>query len=365
MRLLRFFTCGEVDDGKSTLIGRLFCDTGQIPDDLLASMKGNLAHYTDGLKAEREQNITVDAAYRFFEDEDSKFIVADAPGHLPYLRQMVSAASTADAAIILVDATRGVSDQTLRHAHICQWLGIRSIAFAINKMDAVAWSEEHFKKIKHSLSVFTTAHFFPISALHGDNVASTSLSASWYQGSTLLQWMKKLTPQSLTSKAVRFPIQLVQPNGRALGTLASGILVSQQTLTANTVNVHVEKMWQHINELKKAEAGQPLSLQLTGQPARGTLLHDGSAHTSKRWRAQWIHFKPTRGLIAHRLGWVSPIQSLAEERTLAIAELKEGIVEFQEALTADAFSDIPATGRLIAVDELGDTVMALLLQKAL
>ena len=208
MDLLRFTTAGSVDDGKSTLIGRLLYDSRSIFDDQLeaveqaSSKRGSgevdLSLLTDGLRAEREQGITIDVAYRYFATPRRKFIIADTPGHIQYTRNMVTGASTANLAIILVDARKGIQEQTNRHAFIASLLGIPHIVFCINKMDLVDYDEAVFKKIQHQLEDFSSKldvrdlNFIPISALKGDNVVNRSTRMDWYQGSTLMYMLENI-----------------------------------------------------------------------------------------------------------------------------------------------------------------------------
>ncbi len=208
MDLLRFTTAGSVDDGKSTLIGRLLYDSRSIFDDQLeavekaSSKRGSgevdLSLLTDGLRAEREQGITIDVAYRYFATPRRKFIIADTPGHIQYTRNMVTGASTANLAIILVDARKGIQEQTNRHAFIASLLGIPHIVFCINKMDLVDYDEKVFKDIQHQLEDFSSKldvrdlNFIPISALKGDNVVIRSNRMDWYQGSTLMYMLENI-----------------------------------------------------------------------------------------------------------------------------------------------------------------------------
>jgi len=226
MQLLRFTTAGSVDDGKSTLIGRLLYDSKSIFQDQLDAIeetsrrKGDgqldLALVTDGLRAEREQGITIDVAYRYFATPQRKFIIADTPGHIQYTRNMVTGASTADLAIILVDARNGVIEQTLRHSFIASLLRIRHIVVCINKMDLVDFSQDVYNEIKNHFMEFVPKldiqdiHFVPISALHGDNVVEKSGNTSWYNGETLLHLLEHIpvTYHNNTTDA-RFPVQYV------------------------------------------------------------------------------------------------------------------------------------------------------------
>jgi bifunctional enzyme CysN/CysC len=226
MDLLRFSTAGSVDDGKSTLIGRLLYDSKGIFEDQLAAIertslrRGNaavdLALLTDGLRAEREQGITIDVAYRYFATPRRKFIIADTPGHIQYTRNMVTGASTADLGVVLIDARKGVLEQSRRHAFICSLLGIPHVVVAVNKMDLVDYSEEVFERIADEFAKWSAkldVHditFIPMSALHGDNVVERSLNMPWYQGPSLLYHLEHVhiaSDRNLIDN--RFPVQWV------------------------------------------------------------------------------------------------------------------------------------------------------------
>ena len=227
MELLRFTTAGSVDDGKSTLIGRLLYDSKAIFQDQMDAMEKaskrmggdgvvNLALLTDGLRSEREQGITIDVAYRYFATPKRKFIIADTPGHIQYTRNMVTGASTANLAIILVDARHGLVEQTARHSFIASLLGIKHVVYCINKMDLVDYSQDVFEKIKKQLEDFTSKlevsdiSYIPISALLGDNVVDRSKKMDWFQGSTLLYRLETVhiaSDQNLVD--CRFPVQTV------------------------------------------------------------------------------------------------------------------------------------------------------------
>ena len=231
VEILRFNTCGSVDDGKSTLIGRLLYDSKSLMEDQLEALERsaditgggqiNLANLTDGLRAEREQGITIDVAYRYFATPKRKFIVADTPGHVQYTRNMVTGASTANLSIVLVDARQGVIEQTRRHTYLAALLGIPHLVIAVNKMDLVDWSEERFLEIRDEiedflpkLDVFRDVKFIPISALNGDNVVDASQETPWYQGPTLLGHLETVHIASdWNLNAFRFPVQWVnRPN---------------------------------------------------------------------------------------------------------------------------------------------------------
>ena len=226
MELLRFSTAGSVDDGKSTLIGRLLYDSKSIFQDQYDAIeesskrKGdenvNLALLTDGLRAEREQGITIDVAYRYFATPKRKFIIADTPGHIQYTRNMVTGSSTSNLSIILIDARHGVVEQTCRHTFISSLLGIPHVVFCINKMDLVDYSEEVYEKIKDDLEAFSSKlnvkdiHFIPISALNGDNVVNQSEKMDWYKGSTLMYLLENIHIGSDYNHIdCRFPVQNV------------------------------------------------------------------------------------------------------------------------------------------------------------
>ena len=226
MELLRFATAGSVDDGKSTLIGRLLHDSKSIFEDQLEAVERssaqrghdyvNLALLTDGLRAEREQGITIDVAYRYFATPKRKFIIADTPGHVQYTRNMVTGASTADLAIVLVDARKGMLEQSRRHAYIATLLGIPHLVVAINKMDLVEWDEVVFKDISHQFSGFAAGlrphevKFIPMSALLGDNVVDRSAHMPWYDGPALLEYLEEVELESSHNHAdARFPVQYV------------------------------------------------------------------------------------------------------------------------------------------------------------
>jgi bifunctional enzyme CysN/CysC len=243
--LLRFLTCGSVDDGKSTLIGRLLYDTKLIYEDQLKALESDsrrhgtqgeridFALLVDGLAAEREQGITIDVAYRFFSTEKRKFIVADTPGHEQYTRNMATGASTADLAVILVDAQRGVLTQTRRHSYICSLLGIRHVVLAVNKMDLVGYSRSVFEGIEEDYRAFAAKLGFesivciPISALEGDNIAMRSARTGWHMGPALLPYLETVDVSAdLSDKPFRLPVQWVARPNHAFrgfsGTIASG-----------------------------------------------------------------------------------------------------------------------------------------------
>ena len=288
MDLLRFTTAGSVDDGKSTLIGRLLYDSKSIFEDqmeaieIASSNKGeekvNLALLTDGLRAEREQGITIDVAYRYFATPKRKFIIADTPGHVQYTRNMVTGASTANLAIILVDARKGIVEQTKRHSFIASLLGIPHIIYCINKMDLVNHEEEVFEKTKKELVDFSSKlttkdiRFLPISALNGDNVVNRSKKMNWYEGSTLLHTLENIhiaSDQNLID--CRFPVQhVIRPQKEEFhdfrgyaGRIAGGVFKKNDevVLLPSGFQSRIKSIQIFDNELEEAFA--PMSVTMT------------------------------------------------------------------------------------------------------
>jgi bifunctional enzyme CysN/CysC len=297
--LLRFLTCGSVDDGKSTLIGRLLYDTKLILEDqLLALEKDSRKHGTtgedidlallvDGLEAEREQGITIDVAYRFFSTPRRSFIVADTPGHEQYTRNMATGASNSDAAVILIDARKGVLTQTRRHSYICSLLGIRHVAVAVNKIDLVDFSGERFHHIMGDYFGFAQALGFasitpiPLSARYGENVTSRSDRMRWYDGPTLLEYLESVeVDQALAQKPFRFPVQWVnRPNldfRGFSGTVASGKIGAGDKITvaASGKESLVTRIVTADGDLPEAKAGDAVTLTLADEidVARGDVL---------------------------------------------------------------------------------------------
>ncbi|MDH5421279.1 MAG: GTP-binding protein, partial [Acidimicrobiia bacterium] len=297
--LLRFLTCGSVDDGKSTLIGRLLHDSKMIYEDQLATLQVDsttmgsagdevdLALLMDGLKAEREQGITIDVAYRYFSTARRKFIIADTPGHEQYTRNMVTGASTCQLAIILIDARRGVLPQTKRHSYIASLLGIRNVVVAINKMDLVDWSEDRFNEIRDAYLEFAKGldignpYFLPMSALLGDNVVDRGSSLAWFSGPPLMEHLETVNVASgIDFDRFRMPVQLVlRPNldfrGFA-GTIASGVLRPGDPVISlpSGVGSTVERIVSFDGDLDVAGPGRAVTVTLTDEIdiSRGDLL---------------------------------------------------------------------------------------------
>lgn len=302
--LLRFITCGSVDDGKSTLIGRLLFDSKMIYEDQLSSLKTDskkvgtqgddidFALLVDGLSAEREQGITIDVAYRFFSTDARKFIVADTPGHEQYTRNMATGASTAEAAVLLVDAQKGVITQTQRHSNIAALMGVRHVVLAVNKMDLVNYSENTFNTIKQDYLEFAQNLGFesiaaiPVSALKGDNITSNSTTMDWYQGPTLLEHLETMEVDTADNAApFQMPVQWVNRPSMDFrgfaGTIASGSIKTGdkvRVLPAGTVTT-VKEIITFDKKLESAHAGEAVTLTLTDDidVSRGDVLSADNA----------------------------------------------------------------------------------------
>jgi sulfate adenylyltransferase subunit 1 len=301
MELLRFTTAGSVDDGKSTLIGRLLYDSKSIFQDQIDAIerismrkgeeKLNLAYFTDGLKAELEQGITIDVAYRYFATPKRKFIIADTPGHIQYTRNMVTGASTANLAIILVDARKGIIEQTKRHSLIASLLGIPHLAICINKMDLVDWDESVYENIRDAYKEFASklsirdVHFIPISALLGDNIVHKSENMSWYEGTTLMYLLENIhiaNDQNMVD--TRFAVQgVIRPQSdkfhdyRAFsGRMLGGILRKgdRVTIYPSGFSSKIKSIHHGEAEIEEAFVPQSVSVQLEDEidVSRGDMI---------------------------------------------------------------------------------------------
>ncbi len=399
IELLRLVTVGSVDDGKSTLIGRLLVDTkGAFEDQLLAVRKKNstqsnaadidLALLTDGLAAEREQGITIDVAYRYFASSKRKFIMADCPGHEQYTRNMVTGASTANAAIILIDARHGVMPQTKRHTHILGLLGMPHLIVAINKMDIADYSETTFNRIRDELTAFCAKqgihdlHCIPMSALEGDMVTARGDNMPWYKGKTLLETLESLSVEAKTDQPFRMPVQLVNrpqtpelPDYRGfMGRIASGsIKVGDQVLAMPSRQTSkVKEIVTFDGLLDEAFAPQSISLVLEDEIdlSRGDLLsapkQPPHAHKILHAHVCWIGDEPlTEGkryiikhcsneskVIVDKIESRTNIHTLAAEAsdTLAMNDIGRIRLKVQRAIYSDPYQDNPTTGSFILID---------------
>ena len=287
-RLLRIVACGSVDDGKSSLLGRLLADTGSAPDDELAACGGDLSRLFDGLEAEREQGITIDVAYRYFETERTKFIVADAPGHEQYTRNLVTGASTADIALVLVDARKGVLDQTRRHAFLCRLLGVRRLVLLVNKMDLTGFDRGAFDTAVQAFAALAPdCEAIPISAVTGDNVGAPSPHMPWYSGPPLLDLLESTAVEQAAGAdgPFRLPVQSVtrfdDAHRGVAGLIAAGkVRVGDgvQVMPAGT-RAAVSRLVVGFDERQSAEAGEAVTLVLDRQLdcSRGDVVAAGPA----------------------------------------------------------------------------------------
>jgi bifunctional enzyme CysN/CysC len=397
--LLRFITCGSVDDGKSTLIGRLLWDSKMIFEDQLAALESDsrrcgtqgeridYALLLDGLQAEREQGITIDVAYRFFSTDKRKFIVADTPGHEQYTRNMVTGASTAQAAVILIDARKGILTQTRRHSYLCSLVGIRRILLAINKMDLVAYSSSQFERIRKEYEDFagglgfTSITAIPISALEGDNVLQPSFNTPWYQGPTLMQYLETVeVADEAASQPFRMRVQWVnRPNldfRGFCGTIASGsIRPGEMVIVSSSGQASkVTRIVTLAGDLPVAVAGQAVTLCLADEIdiSRGDLLAGPQSrpHFIDRFEAKlvWLHedpLLPGRSYLLKAGSTTTPAQidevrfrvnvnNLQQEqaKTLALNEVGSCAISANHPIPFDTYRTNRATGSFILIDRL-------------
>jgi bifunctional enzyme CysN/CysC len=407
--LLRFATAGSVDDGKSTLIGRLLYDSKTLFTDQLAAVervsreRGNdftdLALLTDGLRAEREQGITIDVAYRFFATPRRRFIIADAPGHIQYTRNMVTAASTADVAVLLLDARKGITEQSRRHAFLSTLLGVPHLVLCVNKMDLVDWSEDAFEAIREEFIEFASrlrVHdltFIPVSALHGDNVVTKSKRMEWYDGLPLLRHLERLYVASDRNLVdVRFPVQyVIRPQSHTVidyrgyaGTVASGVLKP-----GDPVLVLPSGLETMIASIETAdgpvdEAFPPMSVTVTLADhldiGRGDMLcrphnvptiaqeldaqvcwMDESAPMTNGARYGIKHTTRWAKALVREIGYRIDVNTLhRQEGVEALAQNEIGRVRLRvtQPLFVDPYSDNRQTGSFILVDERSNKTVA-------
>ncbi|WP_322989750.1 sulfate adenylyltransferase subunit CysN [Hoeflea sp.] len=397
--LLRFITCGSVDDGKSTLIGRLLYDTKLIFEDQLAALESDsrkhgtagedidFALLVDGLEAEREQGITIDVAYRFFATQKRKFIVADTPGHEEYTSNMATGASTAELAVVLVDARKGVLEQTRRHSHIVSLLGIRHIVLAVNKIDLMDHDQAVFDAIVEEYRAFAKPlgfddiHAIPISARFGDNVSIASTAMPWYDGPTLIEHLESVVlPDSAVELPFRFPVQLaVRPHldfrGFA-GQIASGkVAVGDQVVVANSGQMgSVKSIVTADGLLNAAREGQAVTLVLDDEVdiSRGSMLSHPDARplVSDQFQAHVIWFDkktlmPGRSYILRTETMSTPasvtklkhkidVNSLTLEAATHLDRNEIGVcnISTQMPVAFDAYRDNRATGNFTMIDRM-------------
>jgi sulfate adenylyltransferase large subunit len=393
--LLRFTTAGSVDDGKSTLIGRLLYDSRNVYEDQIKSVRKasvnrtagaiDFSLLTDGLRAEREQGITIDVAYRYFTTARRKFIIADTPGHEQYTRNMATGASTADLAIILIDARQGVLQQSRRHAYIASLLGIPRLVVAVNKMDLVSFDEGVFRAIESEFSAFLKklnappAYFLPISALHGDNVVAPSRNTPWFSGVNLLEHLETVeVPAPVSTGDFRFPVQrVVRPDASFRG--YAGQIVAGSIHPGDPVYVlpagrrtTVKSITTFDGDLNLAFA--PMSVTLTLQDeidiSRGDIIAAAGniPHGARHFKATvvWMHQTPLEPhkqyLLKHASQMVKTeiksiqhrvnIHTLEQEKVGALELNSIGVVEFEtaRALFFDSYKENRFTGSIIIID---------------
>jgi sulfate adenylyltransferase subunit 1 len=395
--LLRFSTAGSVDDGKSTLIGRLLYDSRNVYEDQVRAVTGTIAapgrkqlsidfaQLTDGLRAEREQGITIDVAYRYFSTQRRKFIIADTPGHEQYTRNMATGASTADLAIILIDARKGILTQSRRHAYIASLLGIRHLVAAINKMDLVDFSETTYRQIEADFAAlvkqFGTASLvtIPVSALDGDNVVEPSVRMPWYTGLTLLEHLEQVPAGTLDiNKAFRLPVQrVIRPdhNYRGFaGQIAAGTIRKGDTIVAlpSGLTSRVASITTFDGDLDEARAPQSIALTLEEELdiSRGDVIADPThpPESATEFEAALVWFDESRleshkpYLLKHgtqtfnarttRVLHRTNIQTLENEAVHTLGMNDVGIVEIATTrpIFFDSYTDNRATGSFILID---------------
>ena len=396
--MLRILTCGSVDDGKSTLIGRLLYDSKMIFEDQMAAIEKDskrfnttdndfdLSLLVDGLQSEREQGITIDVAYRYFATDQRKFIIADTPGHEQYTRNMATGASTCDLAIILIDARHGVQVQTRRHSYICSLLGIKNVVVAINKMDAVGYEQSVYQNIKKDYREFAQdlsfddVRFVPISALRGDNVVNESEAMSWYPGSTLMKLLNTVQVNHAKNDEFRLQVQYVnRPNldfRGFSGTIAAGDIRVGDTVASlpSGKESKVKSIVTFDGDLEKASAGMAITLTLEDEidVSRGDMLvrpHQ-KPHSADSFEADvvWMTEEPLHVDREYEIkvgsksvyGFAEAINYKVDVNTLEQQEASQlnlnEIGNCQFALTApvqfDAYDVNKHTGAFIVIDRL-------------
>jgi bifunctional enzyme CysN/CysC len=403
--LLRFITCGSVDDGKSTLIGRLLWDSKMVFEDQLATLaadskrvgtQGENIDYAlllDGLQAEREQGITIDVAYRYFSTDKRKFIVADTPGHEQYTRNMVTGASTADVAVILIDARKGVLTQTRRHSYLVSLVGIRHVVLAINKMDLVDYSAKRFETIHREYGLFASGLGFesvtaiPISALEGDNVISTSNRTPWYEGPSLMEYLETVQIEdALAAKPFRLPVQWVNRPDLDFrgfcGTVTSGSIRpgDEVVVTSSGKTSRVARIVTMKGDLEEAVAGQAVTLTLTDEIdiSRGDLLaapKNRPQHSDQlEAKLVWLHEEPLatgRSYLLKTVAGSAPalvkgvkfkvnVNSLRQEEGGSLELNEVGIchIVVSKNIAFDPYGENRATGSFILIDRLTNATVA-------
>jgi sulfate adenylyltransferase large subunit len=371
--LLRLCTAGSVDDGKSTLIGRLLYDSRGVYEDQVRSVEAasrnrsagpiDFSLFTDGLRAEREQGITIDVAYRYFATARRKFILADTPGHEQYTRNMATGASTADLAILLVDARRGVREQTRRHARIARLLGISQFVLAVNKMDLVGFDEQVFDEVHAEFSSLMDRTFvaIPLSALHGDNITSRSDRMPWYGGPSLLEHLE--TVEIITDApdgAFRFPVQLVlrpEQDFRGLaGRVASGAIRPGDPVTVwpTGATTTVRRIVSWDGDLDRAFAPMSVTMVLDDDldVSRGDVLAAGPMEVGRGIAADlvWMDERPLAPRRVYLLKHTTRVVTAEVDRQLTLNQIEHVTVTTSSPLVFDPYPQNRTTGSFILID---------------
>lgn len=405
--ILRFITAGSVDDGKSTLIGRLLYDSKSILQDQLEVLEKHsknknedgvdLALLTDGLRAEREQGITIDVAYRYFSTSKRKFIIADAPGHVQYTRNMITGASNSDLMVILIDARKGVIEQTRRHSIIASLLKLKKVAVAINKMDMVEYSEEVFETIKADYSKIAEGlglndvTYFPISALKGDNIVSLSSTTEWYQGSSLLNYLEEVELDDVHNSGSRFQVQyVIRPQTEELhdyrgyaGQIISGSFNKGDKIAILPAGIITEIATIEVNgaEVQEAFEGQPAVIQITEDidVSRGDFFASAEElpnvekevevllcwldHKSLQPGNKYLiqhHSRQLKAVVKHvdyKIN-VNTLEQEASEGEIKLNEIAKVTIKTAQPLVFDDFISNKKTGSAILVDETSNATVA-------
>jgi sulfate adenylyltransferase large subunit len=372
--LLRICTAGSVDDGKSTLIGRLLYDSRGVYEDQVRSVRAasrnrtagpiDFSLFTDGLRAEREQGITIDVAYRYFATARRKFILADTPGHEQYTRNMATGASTADVAVLLVDARRGIREQTERHARIARLFGITTFVLAVNKIDLVDFDEAVFRAIVDAAPDALDGvrlHAIPISALHGDNVIEPSVRTPWYDGPALLPLLETVeTRDDGAAAPLRFPVQLVvRPHagfrGYA-GTIASGTISAGDPVRAwpSGRATHIARIVTWEGDLPQASAGMAVTVVLADDldVSRGDVLAAAPPHVARRFSADvvWMDEQRLRPGRPYVLKQGTRTVTAEAEGDLSLNQIGRITVTTARPVVFDRYGDDRTTGSFILID---------------
>lgn len=402
MDLLRFFTAGNVDDGKSTLIGRLLYDSNSISTDIIETLTKqskttgvntdiDLALLTDGLRAEREQGITIDVAYKYFSTDKRKFIIADTPGHIQYTRNMFTGASNANLAIILVDARNGITDQTKRHSIISAILGIPHVLVCINKMDLVDYSEEKYKQIESEYLEFAKQlnlkdiAFIPASALAGDNVVSQSKNMTWYKGKPLLEFLETIEIMDHKQKDFpRFQVQyVIRPQTDELhdyrgfaGKIVSGKYSKGQRVVVlpSGIETSIDKIEQNLKEVEVAEMNSPVVIHLTDDVdvSRGNSIIpiETLPKTEKEITATicWMDntsYIPGQKILLQQNSFrtkaiikeviskidIHSFTSLESDGSMKLNDICKVCIKTAESISFDSYADNRSTGSFILINE--------------